>query len=105
MQNIIKTIIKLGLWSPLNIQFANMLVSLLPQDIKQYKKNALMLASASLSAYISCGHTCLPLCMLTLEKLFSGKHPELNYAIYQKIGKLSTENWQELLLSLSTVSN
>lgn len=105
MQNIIKTAINLGLWCPLNTQFATMLTSHLPTDTEQYKKTALILASASLSAYINCGHTCLPLYMLAPDKLFNGKHPELAYAIYKKIGKLSTENWQELLLSLSSVSN
>lgn len=105
MQNIITQALKLGLWHTLDVQFAKMLSQSISSENKQYKKNALILASASLSACIHYGHTCLPLNMLDPDILFQGNYPELAYEAYKKSGKLSTENWQELLFSLSAVSN
>lgn len=106
MQNIITQALKLELWNSLDIQFANMLTSAsFSENEQKYKKHALILASASLSACVSQGHTCLPLSMLNPEQLFQGNYPKLAHSAYKKSGKLSTENWQELLLSLSAVSD
>lgn len=106
MKNIITHALKLGLLCTLDVQFANMLTcSTCSEKEQQYKKKALTLASVSLSAYVNRGHTCLPLYMLTPDKLFQGTYPKLAYEAYKKSGKLSIENWQELLLSLSAVSD
>lgn len=107
MQNIVTNALKLGLWSSLDIHFANMLTFTISSnnEKQQYKKNALILAIASLSSYVHRGHTCLPLSMLTFNKLFHGNYLELAHEIHKKSGKLSTENWQELLLSSSIVSD
>lgn len=105
MKKIFIQALKLKLWSELDIQFARMLTRSIFTNDKKYKKRALILASASLSAYVQQGHTCLPLHMLNTEKLFQGNYPELANQAYQKSGKLSTQNWQELLFSLSAVSD
>lgn len=64
-----------------------------------------MLAGACLSAAINYGHTCLPLYMLSPEKLFQGNYPKLAEEAHKKSGKLSIENWKELLSSISAVSD
>lgn len=105
MKKIIIQALKLKLWSELDIQFARMLTRSIFTDDEKYKKHALILASASLSACVQQGHTCLPLHMLHPEKLFHGNYPELADRAYKKSGKLSIQNWKELLFSLSAVSD
>lgn len=107
MQNIITQALKLGLWRPLDVQFAKMLtVSISSDNNKKNKiKEALILASASLSACVGCGHTCLPLYMLTPNKLFQGNHPILTQEIYKKLEITSIKNWQKILFSVSAVSD
>lgn len=106
MQNVITQALQLKLWSSLDIQFAKMLTRSIPTTENQkYKKQALILASATLSACIHRGHTCLPLYTLTPDQLFQGNYPELAYHAYRASGKLSIKDWQALLYSSSAVSD
>ncbi|URJ27927.1 exodeoxyribonuclease V subunit alpha [Candidatus Blochmannia vicinus (nom. nud.)] len=106
MKDITKKALKLGLWNTLDVQFANVLTLPISDNNNKYNvKEALILASATLSAHVRFGHVCLPLCLITFDKLFQGNHPELVYSIYKKLGKLSIDAWQELLLSCSAVSD
>ncbi|URJ23540.1 exodeoxyribonuclease V subunit alpha [Blochmannia endosymbiont of Camponotus sp. C-003] len=103
MKDVVKKILKLGLWHSLDVQFADVLA--LPIYDDNNIKEALILASATLSANVRIGHVCLPLCFLTPDKLFQGNYPELTNTICRKLGKLSITDWQELLLSCPAVSD
>ncbi|URJ26710.1 exodeoxyribonuclease V subunit alpha [Candidatus Blochmanniella camponoti] len=106
MKDVINNILKLGLWHSLDVQFADVLaLPIYDGDRNNNIKEALILASATLSSNVRAGHVCLPLWFLTPDKLFQGNYPELTYAIYKKLGKLSISDWQELLLSCPSVSD
>ncbi|WP_159714382.1 exodeoxyribonuclease V subunit alpha [Blochmannia endosymbiont of Camponotus nipponensis] len=105
MKDIVKKFLQLELWNSLDIQFSNVLTLPISENNRYKKKEALILASATLSANVRSGHVCLPLCLLTPDRLFQGHYPELTHAISKKLGPLSIEDWQELLLSCSAVSN
>ncbi|URJ30109.1 exodeoxyribonuclease V subunit alpha [Blochmannia endosymbiont of Camponotus sp.] len=105
MKDIIKRALKLGVWNTLDVQFSDVLTLPISDDNRYRIKEALILASATLSAHVRLGHVCLPLRLITFDRLFQGNHPELVYVIYKKLGKLSIDSWQELLLSCSAVSD
>ncbi|WP_331828297.1 exodeoxyribonuclease V subunit alpha [Candidatus Blochmannia sp. SNP] len=105
MKDITKRALKLGLWNTLDIQFSDMLTLPISDNNRYNIKEALILAGATLSAHVRFGHVCLPLCLITFDRLFQGNHPELAYVIHKKLGKLSIDDWQELLLSCSAVSD
>ncbi|WHL24849.1 MAG: exodeoxyribonuclease V subunit alpha [Candidatus Blochmannia vicinus] len=105
MKDIIKRALKLELWNTLDVQFADVLTLPFSDNNKYNIKEALILASATLSAHVRFGHVCLPLHLITFDRLFQGNHPELVHVIYKKLGKLSIDAWQELLFSCSAVSD
>lgn len=71
MRDLILEALKLGLWRQLDVQFAYMLLD--SANLYQ-QQNALMLAVTTLSAYVNQGNVCLPLIMLTPDRLFGGAH-------------------------------
>ncbi|MGL9769416.1 MAG: exodeoxyribonuclease V subunit alpha [Sodalis sp. (in: enterobacteria)] len=85
------------LWRALDVQFAFMLAT--PAE------PALMLASAWLSADTGAGHICLPLALLTPERLFDGRMPRLAQQAWLKAGSPSQEDWQKCLLASPAVSD
>lgn len=108
MRYFIKQSILLGLWNELDIQFANMLVSnafFSNNNKDKFKKNALILASAYLSANIRSGHTCLPLYMLKSNILLQNRDVPLIDKEIKKIEKLTIDDWQDVLLSSTAVGN
>lgn len=110
MKLLIKKILSLELWNLFDVQFANILTtSSFPSDKKNnlqlQKKIALMFASTCLSAHIRLGHTCLPLSILSSNQLFQNYYPELNNEIIKKTGKLSIDDWQDILSSTSAVGD
>lgn len=109
MQLITKKILSLNLWSLFDVQFGNMLANTaFTDDYKNQqhkKKHALIFASAYLSAAVRLGNTCLPISLLTANQLFDNRYPQLTKTIIQTIGKLSVNDWQDLLLSTSAVGD
>lgn len=109
MQLITKKILSLNLWNLFDVQFGNMLANtahIYDYKNQQYKKkSALMFASAYLSSIVRVGNTCLPISLLTADQLFQNRYPQLTSAISQTLGKLSTDDWQDLLLSTSAVGD
>ncbi|MCJ7462161.1 MAG: exodeoxyribonuclease V subunit alpha [Candidatus Baumannia cicadellinicola] len=99
MENIILQAQKLGLWRPLDIHFAHLMVAL------SHSTDALFLASACLSADVGMGHVCLPLSLLTPDTLFEGLHPKLAQQAWQQAGSLQLNDWQNLLLTSPSVSD
>ncbi|CAD83338.1 exonuclease V, alpha chain [Candidatus Blochmanniella floridana] len=111
MQHLLKKIISLKLHNELDIQFSKMLITeSFPCDntnnyYHNIKKIVLMLASIYVSTYVRSGHTCLPIYLLSSGKLFQNYHPDLIHEIIQKTKKLSTNDWQDILLSSSAVGD
>lgn len=110
MRYFIKQAISLGVWHPLDVQFANMLVTTIfpksTDNSNEIKKTVLMLASAYLSANIRMGHTCLPIHLLASNTLF--QHDKLKLTCnkgMQKIETLTIDDWQTVLYSLPAVGN
>ncbi|ADV33668.1 exodeoxyribonuclease V, alpha subunit [Candidatus Blochmanniella vafra str. BVAF] len=115
MKNLSKQKSPVKLWNPLDLQFAKILITSVfnskthhINNITNIEKTVLLLASTYLSAYVRLGHTCLPIHILTSDKLHQHYYPPLllsNFKILQEIKKLSIDDWQEILLSLSAVGN
>ncbi|AIN47469.1 exodeoxyribonuclease V subunit alpha [Candidatus Palibaumannia cicadellinicola] len=99
MEEIILQAQKLCLWRPLDIQFARMVAA------PSHSPQALLLASACLSADVGLGHVCLPLLLLTPKKLFDGRYPKLALQAWQQVGSLKLKAWQHLLLTSPSVSD
>lgn len=97
MEAILAEAQRLRLWRPLDVQFALMLAT--PAE------PALMLACAQLSADAGAGHTCLPLALLTPERLFDGRMPPLAQQAWLQAGSPSQEDWQQRLLASPAVSD
>lgn len=93
---------------PLDIQFANMLVTTVFSSYNNYneiKKIVLFLASVYLSASVRAGNTCLPICLLSSKKLFPNYFLKLTNKEIQKIQQLTIDDWQDILFSLPTTGN
>ncbi|WP_260081345.1 AAA family ATPase, partial [Candidatus Palibaumannia cicadellinicola] len=99
MEEIILQAQKLRLWLPLDIQFARMIAA------PSHSPQALLLASACLSADVRVGHVCLPLSQLTPKKLFEGRYPKLARLAWQQVGSPKFEAWPFLLLTSQSVSD
>ncbi|MBX4180886.1 exodeoxyribonuclease V subunit alpha [Sodalis sp. CWE] len=97
MESILYEAKQLNLWRSIDIQFALMVAT--------PTQPALMLVSAWLSADTGAGHTCLPIKMLTPEKLFDGKMPILAKKAWEKAGCSSVDEWEKILLASQAVSN
>ncbi|WP_074012048.1 exodeoxyribonuclease V subunit alpha [Candidatus Sodalis sp. SoCistrobi] len=97
MEAILAEAQRLRLWRPLDVQFALMLAT--PAE------PALMLACAQLSADAGAGHTCLPLALLTPERLFDGRMPPLAQQAWLLAGSPSQADWQHRLLASPAVSD
>ncbi|OZI13798.1 exodeoxyribonuclease V subunit alpha [Sodalis-like symbiont of Philaenus spumarius] len=97
MEAILAEAQRLRLWRPLDVQFALMLAT--PAE------PAMMLISAWLSADSGAGHVCLPLALLTPERLFDGRMPPLAQRAWLQAGSPSQEDWPQRLLASPAVSD
>src|SRR5476651_946822 len=97
MEELLAQAQRLHLLRPLDIQFARMLAP--PAE------PALMLACACLSADAGAGHVCLPLALLTPDRLFNGRQPQLAETAWALAGKLTTDRWLQLLNAAPAVSD
>ncbi|AKC60433.1 Exodeoxyribonuclease V alpha chain [Blochmannia endosymbiont of Camponotus (Colobopsis) obliquus] len=99
MKKIITTALQLQIWRQLDIQFAYMLTK------KEAFQQTLILAITCLSANMKEGHVCLPLNLLSPNKLFKGRYPSLAYQAWQITGSLSMNDWEKILLLSDIVSD
>ncbi|WP_158648147.1 exodeoxyribonuclease V subunit alpha family protein [Candidatus Gullanella endobia] len=72
---------------------------------KDLSQKALMLASTYLSSDTSAGHVCLLLAFLTPERIFNVQIQPFAQKAWLKIGNSSIEDWQQILLVSTAVSD
>ncbi len=88
--------IEFRLFTPLDVQFA--------YSIADEDNPILLMISALLSAETMAGNVCLALSDITVDKLFSGRHPELAVSFWQMMGNPDEETIYQSINNAEPVS-